>query len=59
MQHGVEVDFLDLRHRGDVAGNRLLDLDVILALELEHVTDLERLLAVVDEQLRVLLTVPW
>ena len=49
------MDFLDLGNCGDVAGNRLIDLDVILALELEQVTDLERLLAVVDEQLRVFL----
>ena len=48
------MHFLDLRDRGDVAGDRLLDLDVVLALELEQVADLERLLAVVDEQLRVL-----
>ena len=36
-------------------GIGLVDLDVVLALELEQVADLERLLAVVDEQLRVLL----
>jgi hypothetical protein len=59
VQHRVEVDFVDLGHAGDVAGNRVLDLDVVLALELEQVPDLERLLAVVDEQLRVARTVPW
>ena len=55
VQHRVEVQVVDLGDRGDVAGNRLRDLDVVLALELEQVPDLERLLAVVDEQLRVLL----
>ena len=55
VQHGVEVDLVDLGHGGDVAGNRLIDLGVILALEPEQMADLERLLAVVDEELRVLL----
>jgi hypothetical protein len=43
------MDLVDLRDRGDVARDRLLDLDVILAPEPEQVADLERLLAVVDE----------
>ena len=55
VQHRIEVDFLDLGDRGDVAGNRLVDFDVVLALELEQMPDLERLLAVVDQQLRILL----
>ena len=55
VQHRVEMQVVDLGDRGDVARDRLRDLDVVLALELEQVRDLERLLAVVDEQLRVLL----
>ena len=55
VQHRVEVQVVDLGDRGDVARDRLRDLDVVLALELEQVRDLEGLLAVVDEQLRVLL----
>src|SRR3954465_7933952 len=53
VQHGVEMDFLDLRDGGDVARNGLLDLGVILAAKLEEVADLERFLAVVDEELRI------
>jgi hypothetical protein len=45
--------FVDLGDRRDVAGHRAFDLDVVLALELEQMADLERLLAVVDEQLGV------
>jgi hypothetical protein len=45
VQHRVEVDFVDLGHCRDVARNRILDLDMVLALELEQVPDLERLLA--------------
>ncbi len=52
VQHRVEMDFLDLRDGRDVAGDRLLDLGVILAAQLEQMADLERLLAVVDEKLR-------
>ncbi len=55
VQHGVEVQVVDLGHRGDVAGHRAVDLDVVLALDAEQVADLERLAAVVDEQLRILL----
>ncbi|EEF93536.1 hypothetical protein CATMIT_01832, partial [Catenibacterium mitsuokai DSM 15897] len=54
VQHRVEMQLVDLGHRGDVAGHGLLDLDVVAALELEQMADLERFLAVVDEQLRVL-----
>ena len=53
VQYGVEMDFLDLGDRDDVAGDRLLDLDVVLALELEQMADLEWFLAVVDQQLRI------
>jgi hypothetical protein len=59
VQHRVEVQVLDLGDRGDVAGDRAVDLDVVLALELEQVADLEGLAPVVDEQLRVARTVPW
>src|SRR3546814_11454130 len=54
VEHGIEMQVVDLGHRGDVAGDRLLDLDVVLALQLEQVRDLERLAAVADEQLRIL-----
>ena len=37
VQHRVEMQVVDLGDRGDVAGDRLLDLDVVLALELEQV----------------------
>ena len=52
VQHGVEVDLVDLRDRADVAGDRLRDLDVLLALQLEQVRDLDRLARVADEELR-------
>ena len=55
VQHRVEMDFIDLRDGRDVARNRLFDFGVILAAQLEEMADLERLLAVVDEKLRVLL----
>ena len=54
VQHGVELDLLDLGHRADVAGDQRVGLDVFLALELVEVADLERPLAVADEELRVL-----
>src|SRR5690606_33495037 len=53
VQHRVEVQVVDLGHGGDVAGNGLVDLDVVLALQPEQVRDLERLAPVADEQLRV------
>ena len=49
VQDRVEMDFLDFRDRRDIARNRLIDLDVILAFQLEQMSDLERLFAVVDE----------
>ena len=52
VQHGVEVQLVDLRHGADVAGNRLRDLGVLLALQLVEVRDLDRLARVADEQLR-------
>ncbi len=55
VQHGIEMQIFDLGDGGDVAGDRLFDLGVILALELEQVRNLERLLAIVDEQQAVLL----
>ena len=54
VQHAVELDLVDLRHRGDVAGHGAVDLDVLAALQHEQVADLERLAAVADEELRVL-----
>jgi hypothetical protein len=44
VQHRVEADLVDLGDRGDVAGQRLLHLDVLLALQHEEPPDLERLL---------------
>ena len=35
VQHGVEMDFLDLGHAGDVAGHGVVDLHVVLALQFE------------------------
>ena len=55
VQHRVEVQVVDLGDRRDVAGNRMRHFHVVLALHPEQVRDLERLLAVVDEQLGVLL----
>ena len=52
VQHGVEVQLVDLRHGADVAGHGLRDLDVLLALQLEQVRDLDGLAGVADEQLR-------
>ena len=52
VQHRVEVQLVDLRHRADVAGNRVRDLRVLLALQLVQVRDLERLARIADEQLR-------
>jgi hypothetical protein len=45
VQHAVERDLVDLRDRRDVAGHRLVDLDVLAALQAQQVPDLERLLA--------------
>ncbi len=54
VQHGVEGDVVDLGHRGQVARQRLVDLDVGLALQHEQVADLERLARVADVELAVL-----
>jgi hypothetical protein len=40
VQHGVELDLVDLRHRADVAGHERIDLDVFLALQLVEVAAL-------------------
>ena len=53
VQHSVEMDLVHLGHGGDVAGYGLVDLDVLLAAQLEQVAHLEWFLAVVDEQLGV------
>ena len=52
VQHGVEMQLVDLRHGADVAGDRLRDLGVILALQLVEMRHLDRLARVADEQLR-------
>ena len=54
VQHRVEVDLVDLGDRGDVARQRLRDLDVVLALQHEQVPDLEGLAAVADVEQAVL-----
>jgi multidrug resistance efflux pump len=43
VQHGVEVDVVDLGHRRNVARQRAGHLDMVLALEHEHMADLEGL----------------
>ena len=53
VQHRIELDFVDLGHRADVARHALRYLDVVLALEQEQVSDLERLAAVADVELAV------
>ena len=53
VQHGIEMDLVDLGHRHDVPGQRMRHLDVVLALEHEQVPDLERLAAVADVELAV------
>jgi hypothetical protein len=54
VQDGVELDLVDLGDRDDVAGQRLRDLDMVLALEHEEMRDLERLSAVADVEEAVL-----
>ena len=54
VQHAVELDFLDLGDGADVARQQFVDFDVVLALKLVEVADLERALAVADEELQVL-----
>jgi ABC-type tungstate transport system permease subunit len=46
VQHGVEVQLVDLGHGADVARHRAGHLDVVLALQHEQVAHLERLAAV-------------
>ncbi len=43
VQHAIELDFVDLGDRGNVAGHGAVDLDVLAALQHEQVPDLERL----------------
>ena len=43
VQHAIELDFVHLGHRGNVAGHRAVDLDVLASLQHEQVPDLERL----------------
>ena len=52
VQHGVEVQLVDLRDRADVAGYRARNLRVLLALKLIEMRDLERLARIADEELR-------
>ena len=60
VQHGIEMQFLDFRDRGDVAGDRLRDLDVLLALELEQVRRrLKGFLPSSTNSCESLRTVPW
>ena len=54
VQDRIEMDLVDLGHRGDVARHGGVDLNVVLAVDAEQMADLERLLAIVDEQLGVL-----
>jgi hypothetical protein len=51
VQYVVEVHLLDFGHRADVAGDATLDLDVLLALQIEQVAHLERLARVADIEL--------
>jgi len=53
VQHAVEIDVVDLRDRGDVAGHGTLDLDVLASLQHEEMADLEGFPAVADVELRV------
>ena len=54
VQHRIEVHLVDLGHRADVARHAALNLDVLLALQLEQVAHLERLAPVADVELAVL-----
>ena len=53
VQNAVELDFIDLGDRADVARQQFVDLDGVLALQLIQVGHLERTLAVADEELHV------
>jgi hypothetical protein len=54
VQYAVELDFLDLGDGTQVARYQRFDLDIILALQAIDVADLERTLAIADEELRIL-----
>ncbi len=54
VQHRVEVQFVHLGHRTDVAGQRLRHLDMLLALQPEQVRHLERLAAAAHVELAAL-----
>jgi len=54
VQYVVEVDFVDLGHGTDVAGDAATDFDMFLALQLEQVANLERLARVTDVELGLL-----
>ena len=48
VQHRVEVQLFDIRHRADLAGNRARNFGVLLTLQLIQVRNLERLARVAD-----------
>ena len=52
VQHGVEMNLVDLRHRADVTRDGLGDLGMFLALQLVEVRELDRLACVPHKQLR-------
>src|ERR1700687_1853057 len=54
MKHRIEVDFVDLGHRPQVAGNEGVGLHILLALKLIDVARLEGALALTDIERRVL-----
>jgi hypothetical protein len=54
VQYAVELDFVDLGDGAQVARYQRFDLDVVLALQAIDVADLERTLAIADEELRIL-----
>ena len=54
VQHGVEMDVVDLGHGHDVAGASAVDLDRVLALQHHQPAHLEGLAAVADVQQAVL-----
>ena len=55
VQHRVELDFVDLGDRADVARNQGVGLDIFFSLQQIQVRHLERPRAVADEQLRIAL----
>ena len=58
MQHAVKIDLVDLGYGTDVAREQFVDFDTVLALQLKEMTNLDRTLAVADEQLHILLHRP-